>query len=246
MDTVEVALDLNNEGVSHLSRGNTPLAIQRLCDSMSLINGILRSSLANPAGAVAWCQQDQASSNAAGPPAVLVAPPIISEITFYEQQSHDVGIIKMPLIHLQDQRFFIFNSALAIAQHNPRISSSASLYLSSACIILNAALAYHLLGHGHHGSPECLRKAASLYTKVAYLLILTAEVDGIAFLVRSAAINNLSHILYEQGNFQQFKDSLTELKALASSARVTRDADEWVGFLMNIMSASSLNLAPAA
>jgi hypothetical protein len=243
MDTVEVALDLNNEGVSHLSRGNTPLAIQRLCDSLRLINRLLRSSLANPAG-VAWCQ-DQASSNA-GP--VLLAPPM-SEITF-EQQSHDVGIIKMPLIHLQDQHFFIFNSAIAIAQHTPRISSIASLYLSSACIILNAALAYHLLGR--HGSPKCLRKAASLYTEVANLLILTAKVDGIAFLVRSAAINNLSHILYEQGNFQQVKDSLTELTALACTARdsslalVTPDNAEWAGFLMNIMSASSLDLAPAA
>jgi hypothetical protein len=157
----------------------------------------------------------------------------------------------MPLIHFQDQHFFIFNSALAIAQHNPRISSSASLYLSSACIILNTALAYHLLGR-HHGSPECLRKAASMYKGVANLLILTAGVDGIAFLVRSAAINNLSHILYGQGNFQQVKDSLTELTALActsrdiSSALVTPNADEWVGFRMNIMSASSLDLAPAA
>jgi hypothetical protein len=233
MDTVEASLDLNNAGVSHLSRGNTPLAIQRLCDSLSVIERLLRSSLANPAGVAGY--QDQASSNT-GP--VLPAPPI-SEIT-----SHDVGITKMPLTHLQDQHFFIFNSALAIAQHNPIISSSASLYLSSACIIMNTALAYHLLGH--HGSPEGLRKAAFLYTQVAKLLVVTAEVDGIAFLVRSAAINNLSHILYEQGNSQQFKDLLTELKALASSALVPPDADEWVGFLLNITSASSLDFAPAA
>jgi hypothetical protein len=85
-----------------------------------------------------------------------------------------------------------------------------------------------------------------LYTQVADLLVVTAEVDGIAFLVRSAAINNLSHILYEQGNSQQFKDLLTELKALASSALVPPDADEWVGFLLNITSASSLDFAPAA
>jgi hypothetical protein len=241
MDIFKIAVDLNNEGVSCLSKGNICLAGQSLTQSLILINQLLQESK----------DHLKEITDTSLPPAPVSTWDVGLGILGNRGQMH---VQMMSLPSMNDQEFFIFNSALTISisqDEEPDKSYCKFYLLTSACVILNLALARHLQGRLLE-KPSSLAKAASLYAYAAKLLGFTAGNDVISFLIRSSAINNLSQISYVQANFRQVKELLNELSSLVFSSEINKTLlrsatdDEGQGVALNIMRLGSLDNAPAA
>jgi hypothetical protein len=243
MNIFRAAVDLNNEGVSYLSNGNICLAGKSLTQSLILIK-IQLLQVSN--------DHLQERTETSLPPAPVSTCDAGSGFLEKRGQMH---VQKMSIPSMNDQDFFIFNSALTISipQDEETDESYYTLYLlTSACIILNLALASHLQGRLLK-KPSSLAKAASLYAYAVKLLGFTADNDAISFLIRSSAINNLSQISYVQADFRQVKSLLNELSSLVFSSEINKSLflrsatdDEWQGVAMNIMRLGSFDNAPAA
>jgi hypothetical protein len=147
---------------------------------------------------------------------------------------------------------YIYNQLLTIDIDQLPSTPKRAAELSLAIVVLNLALVYHneSLTFQTKGSIEL---AVNLYNH-AIKVIGHVDNKGTAGLIRIAALNNLTQLRYELGNFLLARESLRHLALMVSSGSSSVDrrrapvVDDEVkkGMIMNILSLSNQHVAPAA
>jgi hypothetical protein len=147
---------------------------------------------------------------------------------------------------------YIYNQLLTIDIDQLPSTPESAAELSLAIVVLNLALVYHneSLTFQTKGSIEL---AVNLYNH-AIKVLGHADNKGTAGLIRIAALNNLTQLRYELGNFLLARESLQHLALMVSSGSSSVDrrrapvVDDEVkkGMIMNILSLSNQHVAPAA
>lgn len=147
---------------------------------------------------------------------------------------------------------YIYNRLLTIDIDQLPFTPESAAELSLAIVVLNLALVYHneSLTFQTKGSIDL---AVNLYNH-AIKVLGHADNKGTAGLIRIAALNNLTQLRYELGNFLLGRESLQHLALMVSSGSSSDDrrsasvVDDEVkkGMMMNILSLSNQHVAPAA
>ena len=244
-DSIDLVVQLNNEGVSLLASGQDREAAVSLTQSLNIIQKSLSSQL------------DRAPSTTEASSSFRTTRTTLMKGG--EQSSNDVSTTTTPtpaiyskhtLANLQDDScYFIYNKAVMIYPDAAR-ESPEMLHVYSASIILNLALVYHRQGRKGHNK-FCIQKAEKFYRMVNFLLKECPLEDPTAVFIRLVAVNNLSHIHYEQQNFEQTREGLEWLSFLIQKVEPNRSSlleqADLDLLLMNVLLLmNSPNAAPAA
>lgn len=196
---VREAIKLNNEGVSNLLQGNNDaVALQELTQALRKIQVVMRDT--------------QKSTEAEEEEEETLAT---SATNFVSST-----LCKGELSSLQDDFFYVFNKPLLLS-HPPMddesVMTTSMFSTYSAVIMLNIALAYHRIGQDN-GCVADLKKSQEIYRIIVSFLTPRRQrgggrvdggdgiggtgtngtdfrnTDATAWLVLTAALNNLSHI----------------------------------------------------
>jgi hypothetical protein len=260
MNYVETIARFNNEAVSLLMAGETQIAIEALMKSVALLKPVL-SDMAS------FYQQQQVSSrkkfkfspqednaNCAGssssPPAGS-SPPIalVENICIHKSSS--------PLSSLTGRQNYIYNRAFhfsmedAVTYSTTRTSIARTAHIYCAIIIFNVALAYHM---GYlNGNKACAKRAIMLYSKVLKLLLKNrrgvAGGSSTAGIMKVAAMNNISQLRFEEGDYHRAQEGLDQLyyELMAILKDVPQELqNEYREILMNVIFLKAPKVAAAA
>jgi hypothetical protein len=229
MNSIEHVIQFNNEGASFLGAGEDKRAFVSLSQALVMIQ-----RMSEPA--VHSLPIDISTSPPASSKSTEQLPGIEKAVAIASQQ---------PLLNLQDSSYFIYNRPVAISPEAPRNHEALSMY--SACVILNLALAYHR--QGIRGNQFCTQKAERLYEMITVLLRECPMDDDTSVFIRLVAINNVSHIHYEQLQFKQTREELGFLslliRQLGAKRALIHQADLDL-LLLNVLLITPPDVAPAA
>ena len=209
------AIELNNQGVALLQKGDDREAVAKLSKSLVLVQGLL-----NTPGSPSNCNPNTSTSSlgSSGPPHKRLrrsSSMTMSSLAFEEQEHQEQPSFcvrsNAPLSSLDDQEFFVFNEAVELSRTNSEPSRDI-LPIYSACVIFNLALVYHRRAHSggssHHKNANlCRQKASKMYSMIVRLLHgwqcqsqinrdLRSHTSCV--LLQVAALNNLSHLQRHQ------------------------------------------------
>ena len=167
-------------------------------------------------------------------------PPLIHQASF-------------PIPSLHDPGCFVYSNAITFKLDDAFLrSSSHDLHVYSAVIILNIAMAYHRQGV-IRGSPACYFKAEKMYDMVTTLVASNEDNLGTSLLVEIAAINNLSQLRHEQGDYDASREGFEYLGALLNLAEsqlaassLNQEDDIFKGIILNVLLVAAPETAPAA
>jgi hypothetical protein len=154
------------------------------------------------------------------------------------------------LPNLEDLNCFIYSDALMFSlTYDSMPSSSEDIHVFTSVIILNIALAYQRRGRA--GNPGCLFKAEKMYEMVCKLLEGSEVNRGTALLVKLAAINNISQLRHDQGDYTFSSEGFQYLGSLISFAgenlhHTKCEEHVYKGMLMNALLVAPPDAAPAA
>jgi hypothetical protein len=153
------------------------------------------------------------------------------------------------LPNLQDLNCFIYSNALMFSLTSDSTPSSEDIHVFTSVIILNIALAYHRRGLARN--PGCLFKAEKMYEMIGKLLGDSEVKRGTALLVKVAAINNLSQLRHDQGDFAFSSEGFQYLGSLIDFAgenlyHTKCEEHVYKGMLLNALLVAPPDVAPAA
>ena len=141
---------------------------------------------------------------------------------------------------------YLFTGAIAIPENGDQSESNTQIY--SAVVVFNLALAVHR--EGKNGKIESMAKAQKLYTVI--LEVLNNQcMNRVAVIVKLAAINNLSQIRFDCGEYYELaREGLDHLSAFmragGNTNRAVLEKPEIQGLLMNVLLLKEPVFAPAA
>jgi hypothetical protein len=222
MDSLKHALRLNNEGVRLLLANKDHESVSCFTQSLNLVKHALSTTNSD--------QQQQ-------PPSAS----IIHGSTY-------------SIPNLYDTSCFIFGDAITFAEDNNDLlqrSGEQDMHVYSAVIILNIAMAYHrqaLLT----GSAPCRFKAEKMYDMVTTLVANSEDNHGTSLLVKIAAINNLSQLRFDEGDYEASREGFEYLGALINyaeahlSSSLTSQEDTFQGMVLNVLLVMAPETAAAA
>jgi hypothetical protein len=253
MNYVDSVARLNNEAVSLLMAGETQIAIQALMQSVALLKPVL-SDMSS------FYQQQQVSSRKKFKISlqdnVIDSPPASSPLALVENIC--IHKASSPLSSLTGRQNYIYNRAFrfsmedAATYRTTRTSFERTAHINGAIIIFNVALAYHV---GYlNGNKACAKRAIMLYSKVLKLLLKNRRgVAGssTANVMKVAAMNNISQLRFEEGDYHRAREGLDQLYELMSILKDAPqlqelDENEYREILMNIMFLKAPKVASAA
>jgi hypothetical protein len=214
------ALRLSNEGIMLLLENRDQDALVTLTESLNQVHGLLTAS-------------EEVNTNGQTPMSMNA---IIHHSTYTIPNLHDVSC-------------FIYNSALMFSLLDSDCTPSGDeIHVHTSVIILNIALTYHRAGLS--GNSECLIKAEKMYEMVGKLLGNSDADQGTALLVKIAAINNLSQLRHDQGDYAFSEEGFQYLGSLIDYAgeqlHCTKCEEHvYMGMLLNAFIVTPLT-APAA
>jgi hypothetical protein len=203
------ALRLNNEGIMLLLENRDKEALATLTESLNQVKKLLTAS-------------EEVSTNGQTPMSMNA---IIHHSTYTIPNLHDVNC-------------FIYNSALmfSLLDSDCTPCSRDDIHVHTSVIILNIALAFHR--RGLSGNSACLLlKAEKMYEMVGELLGNSEGNQGTALLVKIAAINNLSQLRHDQGDYAFAGEQLHCTKC---------EEHVYKGMLLNALLVTPPDAAPAA
>jgi tetratricopeptide (TPR) repeat protein len=229
MDPIAHAARLNSEGVLLLNEGADQESARALTEALSIM------------------QSELVQSTQKGPDQGL-APR--GSIEFAESISM-----------VASSSHFIFNRGIYFDSSNTATKDaeeSSLLHLYSAAIIFNLALLYHKRALLHNNA-NCFRKADDLYRKITMILGWPnsdqATLSGATAVILVAAINNMSHIRYEQGHYELAEEGLRALAHILQTTSstlqvpgsgVSPSGDFWNQIVLNVLLLKQPSLAAAA
>lgn len=122
--------------------------------------------------------------------------------------------------------------------------SSLDIYVYSAAVIFNLALAHHV--QARNGKSYTI-KAEKLYSTILKLLDDRVGHMQPAIVLKLACINNMSYIRFENGNYDQVREGLSELSTLLKKTdKVLFEGAKAQGLLMSVLLLKDPLVAPAA
>ena len=219
------ALQLNNEGVRLLLAGNDVDGMTYLTDALTRVKTLLSSG--------------QGADSMAYRHGVSITPP---NVQFMHGATYK-------LAGLQDDCCFIYGNALIFNLDNKTLPSSDHVHIYTSVIILNVTLAYHR--RGLSANAACLFKAEKMYEMVGKLLSTSTAAQGTELLVKTAAINNLSQLRYDHGDYAFAREGFQYLASLISYAgeglqAFNGEEDVYRGMVLNALLVTPPETAPAA
>jgi hypothetical protein len=249
MNDFESVARANNKAVSLLLVGETKIAIETLMESIALLKPLL-------SGIASSCQQQQASTrkkSKCSPPQETTIGTNSSSLV----NSHDVSLVlenvcihqaSSPLSILTGRQNYVYNRAFRFSMEdathrttNATVECASHIY--GAIILFNAALAYH--GGSLNGNKACANRAIMMYSKVLKLLRHIRGVAGsTAAVMKVAALNNISQIRFDEGEYHRAQESLDQLSELLYILKDT--PNEYREILMNVLFLKAPKVAAAA
>jgi hypothetical protein len=212
------AARLNNEGVTALVEGDEHQAIESLMKTVKM----MKQLLSKPGTTIQLLKSDDSddgNSSCFIDFTTVEVPDKSSGESFFFRQA-----IKMPCDVDGD--------------------SPLDIYIYSAAVIFNLALAHHVQAHR---SKSCMIKAEKLYATIMKLLDDRVGNVQPAVVLKLACINNMSYIRYEHGNFDQAWEGLSELSALLKKTdKVLLEGTKMQRLLMSVLLLKDPHVAPAA
>ncbi|CAJ1936615.1 unnamed protein product [Cylindrotheca closterium] len=123
-------------------------------------------------------------------------------------------------------------------------SSPLDVFVYSAAVIFNLALVHHIQGSKNKSARS---KAQKLYAAIMRLLGDRVGHMQLSLLLKLACINNMAHIRYENGEFDQVQDGLGQLSTLLKTTdQCLFKGAEIQMLLMNVLFFKKPDIAPAA
>jgi hypothetical protein len=212
------AARLNNEGVTALVEGDEHHAIESLMKTVKMMKQLLSKS-----GTTIQVLKSDGSDD--------------GDSSCFE----DFTTVEVPDISSGES--FFFRQAIKM-RCDVDGESPLDNYVYSAAVIFNLALAHHVQAHR---SKSCMIKAEKLYATIMKLLDDRVGNVQPAVVLKLACINNMSYIRFENGNFDQFRESLSELSTLLKKTdKVLFEGAEVQGLLMSVLLLKDPQVAPAA
>jgi hypothetical protein len=139
------------------------------------------------------------------------------------------------------QESYLFTEAITIPEHGDQSEVDTQIY--SAVVVFNLALAVHR--EGKNGKIESMAKAQKLYT-----VLINQCMHRITVIAKLAAINNLSQIRFDCGEYERAREGLDHISAFMRASSNTNqtmlEAPEIQGLLMNVLLLKAPVIAPAA
>jgi len=221
MESLQCALRLNNEGVSLMEANKDQRAVQILTKSLNLVKAALAETV------------DEAD---------------IDPVAIFHNDTYRYPLIP-DSIDNDITKSFVYSNAVIFATENESPISAANIHCYSAVIILNIGLLYHR--QGILGNPACFLKAKKMYEMIINFVGGKRYNQGTALLVKLAAVNNLSQVLWDYGAYEssqkgfQFLASLIGLIGEGQPAGSLIDGEDARGMILNIFY-SLQSLPPAA
>jgi hypothetical protein len=223
MDIFAQAARLNNQGVTALLEGDDKAAVAALTQSITIMKQELSKVTEN----------DDMTKSA----------PFSSD----DDREDSTTTVKLPGFHgAQDS--YIFADAINIPEHGDQTVLDIQIY--SAAVIFNLALVAHREGNTILGNASSRAKAQKLYLMVLKVLNNQYMNNRVAVIVKLAAINNLSQIRFDCGEYELAREGLTHLSIFMQTSGNTSDAmleePKIQGILMNVLLLKAPVIAPAA
>lgn len=172
----------------------------------------------------------------------ILAKTDINQLQSNEEESHTdrLQTIEIPEITCTEE--FFFNEAIKIPCNGK--ATVLDIYMYSAAVIFNLALAHHAKAAT---DSKYLLKAEELYATIPKLLDDRVSHMRPAVILTLASINNMSYIRFENGNFDQIKEGLAEVNGLLKNTNnILFEEPEVQGLLMNVLLLKNPKVAAAA
>ena len=221
MDRFAQAARLNNQGVAALLEGDDKAAVAALTQSIN----IMKQELSN-------VTEDNDTTKSA---------PFSSD-----DCENSSTTVELPGFHVT-QDSYIFADAINIPEHGDQTVVDLQIY--SAAVIFNLALAVHREGNTS-GNASSMAKAQKLYLMVLEVLNDQYMNSRVAVIVKLAAINNLSQIRFDCGEYELAREGLAHLSTFMRTSDNTSDAmleePKIQDLLVNVLLLKAPVIAPAA
>jgi hypothetical protein len=164
----------------------------------------------------------------------------------HEDPNVDMQLESLPLPNMSDSQCYVYKNVLRISFDKLPLHVEQATQVCSAVYIFNMALVHHR--QGLRQNQKCSERAISLYNMVIRLLRFS-DLRGPAGVVKLAAINNLSQLRHDQGNYALAREGLNHLSSIvqAGSASLLQLSDtELNGVIMNLVFLKPPRVAAAA
>lgn len=240
--SLEKALSLNNEAVLLLVAGRERKALESLQQAVGLVKrNIARQLQDRRNGTKGLCSSDERNRN--------IDQPVLS----LRQLHHD----SVQLSGLANLQCYVFNRAFRISEDQLPSDIEWAVQIGSAMIIFNMALVLHracLLRN--RTVPAC--KSLALYKIVLHLVKSSSNIitggssssqDGLADAIQLAALNNISQLHFEEGDYTNATRGFSSLANLMTTIpqNPLLGDNEMRGIVINVMCMKmGAKLAPAA
>jgi 4-hydroxy-3-methylbut-2-enyl diphosphate reductase IspH len=245
MNHVESVARFNNEAVSLLMAGKTQIAIETFMKSVALLK-------------VSSFQQEQQEQQVSSWKKSKFSPQDIAIEADSSQASSQTTFVEnvciyqasSPLPSLAGRQNYIYNRAFRFSMEDiicrrttrrtAAVERTAHI-IDVAIIIFNAALAYHV--GSLNGNKAYAKRSIMLYSKVLKLLKNSRSFAGsstASVVVKVAAMNNISQLRFEEGEYHRAQEGLDQLSQLISILKDAPrqqelDENEYREILMNII-----------
>lgn len=224
--SLDQAIQLNNDGVTHAMNGEDELAITCFSRSLCMFKQLITS-------------EDEQEGNHSTQHA---------EIPVHLHSSSHA------LPQLRDSGFFLFNRAIRLAPTTCARPEDNHIYCS--VIILNLAVLHHqtaLQSHSDVRRADALRRAERFYDMVTTILAndqFTSDSQPTGLFARLAALNNLAYMRMDKGDFNASVHCFQMMAWLVSMAQVDQSKlfseQDLEGMMLNVLMANRQSVAPAA
>jgi hypothetical protein len=222
MDLFAQAARLNNQGVAALLEGDDKAAAATLTQSIK----IMKQELSK----------------------VTAFDDMTKSAPFSSDDCVHSTTVELPGFHHGAQDSYIFTDAINIPEHGDQTVVDLQIY--SAAVIFNLALAVHREGNTIGNASSSMAKAQKLYLMVLKVLNNQYMNNRVAVIVKLAAINNLSQIRFDCGEYELAREGLAHLSAFMRTSGNTSDAmleePKIQGLLMNVLLLKAPVISPAA
>ena len=243
MNTLDMAIQWNNEGIARLLSGDDRSAVEAFSQSLSMVKTIHpskdQSCTTSNTLPLAWKNLTTGVPSEADANQLCMASFLFNRPVTCHEAIPLTGIIQ------KDGDAFIYRNAFRLLSTGSSTCNQESYNVYSACIVFNLALV-----HYSHGTALGVAKAEAMYGMILALLRGIPSTNGTALLLRLAATNNISQILYAKGDYRRAREGLNGLASIIYSSeeyyRCLFNAQEWDGLHQNILLLNPLRPAPAA
>jgi len=182
------AARLNNEGVTALVGGDTETSINLLMSAVKMTKKYIASTTEQTA-ALASCSKESSSC------------------------FRSFSTVEVTCAVCDDPMFFR-RAIMMPSDVDDGVSSPLDVYVYCAAVIFNLALVHHIQGSKNK---DARNKAQQLYATTLMLLDDRVGHMQSALLLKLACINNMAHIRFENGEFDQIQAGLGQLSTLLKS-----------------------------